>query len=163
MAGRSWRATSSTRSSAIRLGWPGKRFLTDNIIGAAAFERGDAQEISGISTDDTSGQVSIKLVRPWGAFENVLALPASGLVPTGTPMRDLSANPPPGVGAYRIIDVTPGRSWTMLRNDRFEALDLPDIPAGSLERIHVKVVHSRARPPTRCWQAGRTASIPAPR
>ncbi|HEY6671852.1 MAG TPA: ABC transporter substrate-binding protein [Solirubrobacterales bacterium] len=131
-----------TIERAIRLGWPGKRFLTDNIIGAAAFERGEAKDISGISTDDTSGQVSIKLVRPWGAFEHVLALPASGLVPTGTPMRDLSANPPPGVGAYRIIDVTPGRSWTMLRNDRFEALDLPDIPAGSLERIHVKVVHS---------------------
>jgi peptide/nickel transport system substrate-binding protein len=131
-----------TIERAIRLGWPGTRFLTGNIVGAEAFERRQATDISGISTDDASGQISVTLIRPWAAFENVLALPATGLVPSGTQMRDLSANPPPGVGAYRITDVVPGRSWTMVRNQRFEALDLPDIPAGSLERINVKVVHS---------------------
>ena len=133
-----------TIERAIRLGWPGKRFLTDNVVGAAAFERGEAEDVAGITTDDASGQISIKLIRPWGAFENVLALPATGLVPSGTAMQDLSAKPPPGVGAYRITDVVPGRRWTMVRNDRFDALELPDIPSGSLERIAVKVVHSRA-------------------
>ncbi len=131
-----------TIERAIRLGWPGKRFLTDNIVGAEEFERGESQDIAGISTDDASGQISIKLVRPWGAFENVLALPATGLVPSGTPMRDLSAEPPPGVGAYRITDVVPGRRWTMVRNARFEPLEIPDVPSGSLERISVKIVHS---------------------
>jgi peptide/nickel transport system substrate-binding protein len=131
-----------TIERAIRLGWPGRHFLTDNILGADAFERGQSQVITGISTDDASGQINIRLVRPWGAFENVLALPATGLVPTGTPMRDLSAKPPPGVGAYRITDVVPGRRWTMLRNDSFDALELPDIPSGSLERIAVKVIHN---------------------
>ena len=131
-----------TIERAIRLGWPGKRFLTANIVGAEAFDRGQAHEIAGISTDDASGQIAISLVRPWGAFENVLALPATGLVPSGTPMRDLSATPPPGVGAYRITEVVPGRSWTMVRNHRFDHLEIPDIPSGSLERISVKVVHS---------------------
>jgi peptide/nickel transport system substrate-binding protein len=131
-----------TIERAIRLGWPGQRFLTDNLVGAEAFASGDTQDISGISAEDASGQITIKLVRPWGAFENVLALPATGLVPTGTPMRDLSASPPPGVGAYRIADVVPGRRWTMVRNDGFAALDIPDVPSGSLERIGVKVVHS---------------------
>jgi peptide/nickel transport system substrate-binding protein len=131
-----------TIQRAIRLGWPGKQFLTDNIVGAASFDRGETEDIAGIIADDASGAIEIALERPWGAFENVLALPATGLVPSGTPMRDLSARPPPGVGAYRITDVVPGRSWTMVRNDRFEALDLPDIPVGSLERIAVKVVHS---------------------
>jgi peptide/nickel transport system substrate-binding protein len=130
-----------TIERAIRLGWPGKRFLTNNIVGAAAFEQGQAPDISGIAADDASGQITIKLVRPWGAFENVLALPATGLVPTGTPMRDLSATPPPGVGAYRITDVVPGRRWTMVKNERFASLDIPDIPAGNLERVTVKVVH----------------------
>ncbi len=130
-----------TIERAIRLGWPGRHFLTDNILGAEDFEQGQSTDISGISTDDASGQISIKLVRPWGAFENVLALPATGLVPSGTPLRDLSANPPPGVGAYRITNVVLGRSWTMLRNDSFDALELPDIPSGSLERIAVKVIH----------------------
>ena len=91
-----------TIERAIRLGWPGKRFLTDNIVGAEAFERGEAKDIAGIATDDASGQISIKLIRPWGAFENVLALPATGLVPTGTPMQDLSAEAP--AGRRRIPD-----------------------------------------------------------
>jgi peptide/nickel transport system substrate-binding protein len=133
-----------TIERAIRLGWPGRRFLTDNIVGAEAFERGEAKGIAGIETDDASGQIAIKLIRPWGAFENVLALPGTGLVPSGTPMSDLTAKPPPGVGAYRITDVVPGRRWTMVRNDRFDALEIPDIPSGSLERIAVKVVHSPA-------------------
>jgi peptide/nickel transport system substrate-binding protein len=131
-----------TIERAIRLGWPGKRFLTANIAGAEAFDRGQAAGISGITTDDATGQITISLVRPWGPFENVLALPATGLVPSGTPMRDLSADPPPGVGAYRITNVRPGRRWTMVRSDRFDALELPDIPSGSLERIEVKIVHS---------------------
>jgi peptide/nickel transport system substrate-binding protein len=131
-----------TIERAIRLGWPGKRFLTANIVGAEDFDSGRADGISGISADDATGQITINLVRPWGAFENVLALPATGLVPSGTPMRDLSADPPPGVGAYRITNVRPGRRWTMVRSDRFDALELPDIPPGSLERIEVKIVHS---------------------
>ena len=131
-----------TIERAIRLGWPGKRFLTANIVGAEAFDRGQATDISGIASDDATGEITISLVRPWGAFENVLGLPATGLVPTGTPFHDLSANPPPGVGAYRITDVKPGRSWTMVRNGRFEAFEIPDVPSGSLERIAVKIVHS---------------------
>jgi peptide/nickel transport system substrate-binding protein len=133
-----------TIERAIRLGWPGRHFLTENVLGARAFESGQAPDISGITTDDATGQIAIKLIRPWGAFENILALPATGLVPTGTPMRDLTADPPPGVGAYRITDVRPGRRWTMVRNDRFDPLEIPDIPSGSLERISVKVVHSPA-------------------
>ncbi len=131
-----------TIERAIRLGWPGKHFLTGNIVGAEAFDRGQANEISGIETDDATGGITISLRRPWGAFENVLGLPATGLVPRGTPFRDLSATPPPGVGAYRITEVKPGRSWTMVRNDRFEALEIPDVPSGSLESIAVKIVHS---------------------
>jgi peptide/nickel transport system substrate-binding protein len=131
-----------TIERAIRLGWPGRHFLTENIVGAGDFERGEAEDIAGIETDDASGEVSIRLIRPWGAFENVLALPATGLVPSGTPMRDLTAMPPPGVGAYRITDVVPGRSWTMVRNDGFQALEIPDVPSGRLERIAVKIVHS---------------------
>jgi peptide/nickel transport system substrate-binding protein len=152
-----------TVERAIRLGWPGKRFLTDNIIGAEAFDRHEAKDISGIETDDATGRVIIKLIRPWGAFENVLALPATGLVPSGTAMEDLTTKPPPGVGAYRITDVVPGRRWTMVRNDRFDPLELPDIPSGSLERIAVKIVHSPARRRIRSSRAGRTATTPARR
>ena len=125
---------------ALRLGWPGERFITENVAGAAKYDSGAARQISGISADDAGEKLSIKLIRPNGAFANVLALPATAPVPSGTPMKDLGAQPPPGVGAYRIVDVTPGRRWTMVRNPHFEQLDIPDIPVGSLDRITVKVV-----------------------
>jgi peptide/nickel transport system substrate-binding protein len=73
----------------------------------------------------------------------VLALPATGLVPSGTPIKDLSRDPPPGVGAYRITDVVPNRAWTMVKNPRFEQLDIPDVPAGSLDRIKVRIAPNR--------------------
>lgn len=128
-----------TVERAVRLNWGGKRFITDNVVGAEAYYRGQAKHISGIVTDDSTGKIGIKLVHPYSAFSNVLALPAMGLVPSGTPVRDLSSNPPPGVGAYRITDVVPGRRWTMVKNPRFERLAIPDVPVGSLDRITVKV------------------------
>jgi peptide/nickel transport system substrate-binding protein len=128
-----------TVERALRLGWPGRKFLTDNVVGAEAYATGQARQISGITSDDAHEKLSIKLRRANGAFENVLALPALGLVPAGTPMKDLSSRPPPGVGAYRIVNVAPGRHWTMARNTRFGSLEIPNIPEGSLDRIYVKV------------------------
>ncbi len=124
---------------ALRLNWPGKDFITDNVVGAKAYEENRAHQISGISADDARSKLSIKLVRPNGSFANVLALPATAPVPSGTPMKDLTANPPPGVGAYRFTAVTPGRRWTMVKNPQFAAADIPDIPPGNLDRITVKV------------------------
>jgi peptide/nickel transport system substrate-binding protein len=132
-----------TIERAIRLGWGGKRFLTDHVVGAREYDSGGAKEISGIETDDATGRIEIALRHPFGAFGNVLALPATGLVPGGTPMKDLSRSPPPGVGAYRITDVIPNRAWTMVKNPGFEQLDIPDVPAGSLDRIKVRITPNR--------------------
>ncbi len=132
-----------TIERAIRLGWGGRRFLTDHVLGAREYEKGLAQEISGITTDDATGRIEVVLRHPYGPFENVLALPATGLVPTGTPMKDLSRTPPPGVGAYRIAAVARNRSWTMVKNPFFDHLDIPDIPAGDLERIKVRINPNR--------------------
>jgi peptide/nickel transport system substrate-binding protein len=128
---------------AIRLGWGGRGFITDHVVGAREYEDRTAKEISGIEADDTTGRIEILLRHPFGAFGNVLALPATGLVPSGTPMKDLSRDPPPGVGAYRITEVVPNRSWTMVKNPAFERLDIPEVPAGSLERIKVRINPNR--------------------
>jgi peptide/nickel transport system substrate-binding protein len=132
-----------TIERALRLGWGGRRFLTDNVVGARQYETGAAEDISGITTDDASGRIEIALRHPYSAFGNVLALPATGLVPSGTPMRDLSRTPPPGVGAYRITDVVRNRSWTMVKNPGFERLEIPDVPDGSLDRIKVRINPNR--------------------
>ncbi|HKH22742.1 MAG TPA: ABC transporter substrate-binding protein [Solirubrobacterales bacterium] len=133
-----------TIERAIRLGWGGKRFITQHVAGAREFDRGEATDIAGIQADDASGRIEILLRHPYGPFANVLALPATGLVPSGTPMKDLSLHPPPGVGAYRITEVVPNRAWTMVNNPGFERLDIPDVPIGSLDRIKVRINPNRA-------------------
>ena len=128
-----------TIERAIRLGWGGKRFLTEHIVGAREYDDGLTEGIAGITADDATGTIRIQLRGAYGAFSNVLGLPATGLVPAGTPMRDLSADPPPGVGAYVITDVARNKGWSMVRNPGFERLDLPNIPSGTLDRIRVRI------------------------
>jgi peptide/nickel transport system substrate-binding protein len=125
---------------AIRLNWGGKSFYTNYVEGAADFDAGRADTISGIQADEASGRITIRLTAPYGAFANVLAFPSSGLVPSGTPMRNLSTDPPPGVGPYMIEDVETNRGWTMRRNPRFADFDIPDIPVGYLDQIRVSIV-----------------------
>jgi len=124
----------------LKLNWGGKSFVTSYVKGATAFDQGKAKSISGIKTDDASGKITITLEKPYGAFANVLAFPALALVPSGTPMKNLSNDPPPGVGPYMITDVTPNRGWTLKKNPSFAGLKIPDIPTGHLDQINAKVV-----------------------
>jgi peptide/nickel transport system substrate-binding protein len=121
---------------AMKISWGGKSFFTDYIVGASDYDSGKAPSISGITTNDATGQITIQLIKAYGAFDNILAFPAAGLVPTGTPMNDLGNSPPPGVGSYTITNVVPNQSFTMQRNSRFA---VPGIPQGHLQTINVHV------------------------
>jgi peptide/nickel transport system substrate-binding protein len=129
-----------TIQRAIKVNWGGKSFYTSYIDGAAAYDRGSASSISGIQTDDASGAITIRLTEPYGAFANVLAFPSSGLVPSGTPMRNLSNDPPPGVGPYMYTQASVNRGFTLQRNPRFARFHIPDIPTGHLDTIRVTIV-----------------------
>ena len=128
-----------TIKRAMKINWGGKSFFTGNIAGALAYDKGKAKTISGIDTDDATGKITIKLIQPYGAFPNVLAFPAAGLVPSGTKMANLSNNPPPGVGPYKIEKVVPNRSFSVTRNPDWTDDTIPGIPAGKAD-IKVKVV-----------------------
>jgi peptide/nickel transport system substrate-binding protein len=128
-----------TIERAIKLGWGNKELLTENIVGGEAFDKGKASSISGIETDDASGKVTIKLVAPYGSFLNVLAFPATGLVPSGTSMKSLPNNPPPGVGPYEIASVVPNKSFSLVRNPHFSSSTIPGVPTGHVE-VNVKIV-----------------------
>ena len=123
---------------AMKINWGGKSFYTGNIEGADAFDKGKSKTISGITADDSTGVITIKLTQPYGAFLNVLAFPSSGLVPTGTKMSNLSNNPPPGVGPYMIKDVVPNRSFSVVRNPDWTDTTIPGIPAGHVD-VNVKI------------------------
>jgi peptide/nickel transport system substrate-binding protein len=129
----------STIERAIKLNWGGKSFFTNYITGASAFDTGKSSTIAGIHADDATGRITIQLTTPYGAFANVLAFPSAGLVPSGTPNKNLSSTPPPGVGAYMIKDVSPNRTFTLVKNPHFASLGIPGIPKGHLDTIKVNI------------------------
>lgn len=124
---------------AIKLGWSNKQFLTGYIEGAEAFDAGKAHKITGISSDEATRRIVVKLTAPFGPFLNVLAFPAAGLVPSGTAMKPLPNDPPPGVGPYELAHVVPNRSFSVLANPQWSKQAISGIPGGHVN-IAVKIV-----------------------
>jgi peptide/nickel transport system substrate-binding protein len=125
---------------AIKLPWGGAgQFLNSQIVGAMAYSKGQANTISGITTNDSTGQITIHLSAPYGAFENVLAVPSLGIVPSGTPMKNLSSSPPPGDGPYMYKSVVPNVSFTLVKNSKFASQGISTVPSGFANQINVKI------------------------
>jgi len=129
----------STVERTIKSNWGGKSFLTSYVKGAADFDSGKAKHISGIETNDATGEIKITLDKQYGAFANVLAFPALGILPKGLPNKELGTKLPPGVGAYMITDITPNRTYTLTKNPKFAAMKIPDVPVGHLDKITFNV------------------------
>jgi peptide/nickel transport system substrate-binding protein len=124
---------------AIKIPWGGSgQFLTNQIVGGTAFSKGAAKTISGITANDATGQITIHLVAPYGAFDNILAFPALGIVPSGTPFQNMPNNPPPGVGPYVIKNIQPGVSYQAVRNPLWPKMNVPGIPAGKVD-VNAKI------------------------
>jgi peptide/nickel transport system substrate-binding protein len=124
---------------ALKIPWGGSSFITDNVVGSEAFASGSAKSISGITADDATGQITIKLKAPYGAFDNVLAFPSFAPVPKGTPFKNEPTNPPPGVGPYKITNIVPNVSYQVVRNPYWAKEAIPGIPSGSLNTINAKI------------------------
>lgn len=124
---------------AIKLRWGGEgQFIEGNIVGAKQFAKGASTTISGITADDKTGRITIHLLAPNGAFGHVLAFPALGLMPTGSPLRNQPINPPPGAGPYVISNVVPHVSFSLVKNLYWAALNIPGIPVAGAN-INVKI------------------------
>lgn len=122
----------------------GGTYLFEGIEGATEYiEAGKADgDISGIETDDDTGEVTVRLREPDGSFVNVLAMVFAAPVPSTTPFENQTKNPPPGVGPYAIAESVPNRHFTM---EKVEGFDIEGIPQGKLDEITVKIVPSRSR------------------
>jgi peptide/nickel transport system substrate-binding protein len=99
-------------------------------------------DISGIETNDETGEVTINLTGPDGTILNVLAMNFAGIVPSDTPFEILSADPPPGVGPYMFTKSVPNREFVMEKNPHF---NIPGIPKGNIDTITTKIVKSAER------------------
>jgi peptide/nickel transport system substrate-binding protein len=119
------------------------------IAGATEYiENGNAEaDIPGIVTNDQTGDITIKLTEPNGSFLYSLTLLFSGLVPGDTPFRNMTTDPPPGVGPFKITKSEPNREFVLEKNENFEALGIPDIPAAKVDKITTVIM------PNACQQA----------
>jgi peptide/nickel transport system substrate-binding protein len=97
--------------------------------------------VSGIEANDRTGVVSIELARPDPSFPHALAAVQAGVVPAGTPMRDSSSTPPPGVGPYRIAAGRSPRRLDLVREPEFR---LPGVPAGLIDLFQIRAGGSPA-------------------
>ncbi|AHC23822.1 MULTISPECIES: ABC transporter substrate-binding protein [Mycobacteriaceae] len=93
------------------------------IVGAPQYADGTADTISGIVTDDATGDITITLDAANGTFENVLGLPFAAPVPPSTPLSDDATNsPPPSSGPFMITKVEAPQTLTMERNPNFSTV-----------------------------------------
>jgi peptide/nickel transport system substrate-binding protein len=125
---------------AIKIPWGGSgQFITPVIVGGTAYSTGKAKTISGITTNDSTGQITIHLTAPYGAFDNVLAEPALGLIPKGIPFQNQPNNPPPGVGPYMVKNIVANASFSVVKNPNWAKMNIPGIPAGHVDQINMKI------------------------
>jgi len=95
----------------------------DVIVGAKDYADGKANTISGIKTDDNTGDITIELTETNGTFENILGLMFAAPVPPTTPLdKDATNNPPPSSGPFMITKVEAPRTLTMERNPNFKTV-----------------------------------------
>jgi peptide/nickel transport system substrate-binding protein len=133
------KASDFTRAAerAMKIPWGGSgQFITPIIVGGTAYSTGKAKSVSGIQADDKTGKITIHLVKPYGPFDNVLAFPAMGLVPTSAPLKEEPANPPPGVGPYKVTNIVPNQSYSVVKNSNWTSI--PGIPSGHVN-VNVKI------------------------
>ena len=127
----------------IKLNSGGSTFYTGSIAGAEKFAETRKGRISGIKTNDQSGEIVIDLVRPRGTFTNELGLMFVAPLPQDTPIEDLTANPPPGTGPYYFTKVQPGKSWEYARNPYWAKANskaMPELPSGTIDGAKITLI-----------------------
>lgn len=128
----------------FKIASPGAYYY-EGIVGAEQFAKTRSGGISGIKTNDKTGEIVIELTHPRGTFSNELTLPFAAPLPAGTPAKDQTASPPPATGPYEIVGVQPGKGWSYRRNPAWTKSNgkaLSDLPAGYMDEIDVTVVRN---------------------
>jgi peptide/nickel transport system substrate-binding protein len=111
------------------------------IVGAQDYADGKADKISGITTDDSTGDITIQLTGPNGTFENLLGLMFAAPVPPTTKLDgDVTNNPPPASGPFVISKVDAPRSLIMEKNPQFKTVKdagATDVADAGVDKITV--------------------------
>jgi peptide/nickel transport system substrate-binding protein len=128
----------------FKMNSPGIGFY-EHIVGAEKFAKTKSGRIPGIKTDDRTGKIVIDLTNPRGTFTNELGMLFAAVLPSGTPAKNLTADPPPATGPYMITKSEPGRGWSYARNPYWAKANGPqisEVPAGHVDKIDIRVIRN---------------------
>jgi peptide/nickel transport system substrate-binding protein len=118
---------------------PGVGFF-GNIVGTDTIAKTKKGHISGITADDATGKITIKLKSPQGDFEYILATEFGALVPANSPAKDSSVNPLPSTGPYMIQSYKPNKQAIIVRNPNFDASMFGgNVPAGNPDKMTIDI------------------------
>ncbi len=118
---------------------PGVGFFA-NIVGTDTIAKTKTGHISGITADDATGKITIKLKSPQGDFEYILATEFAALVPASSPAKDTSTNPVPSTGPYMISSYKPNKQVLIVRNPNFDASMFGgNVPSGNPDKMTIDI------------------------
>ena len=120
----------------IKIPWQAASFVSAYIVGGTAYAGGKAKTISGITTNDATGQIVVNLVAPFAPIEDIFALAGTAPVPPTTPMKNLANTGTIGDGPYMWGPITPNQSYTLVQNPNF---DVPGLARGHAAKIVFQV------------------------
>ncbi len=120
----------------LKIPWQAASFISAYITGANAYATGKAKNISGVTTDDSTGTITVHLVAAFAPMIDIFALAGTAPVPQNTPMKNLASTGTIGDGPYKWGAITPNQSYTVVKNPNF---DVPNIPKGYADTIVYKV------------------------
>ena len=120
----------------IKIPWQAASFVSAYIQGGTEYANGKAKTISGITTDDATGKITVNLVAPFAPIVDIFALAGTAPVPQSTPMKNLASTGTIGDGQYKWGAITAGQSYTLVKNTKF---DVPGLPRGHADTIVFKV------------------------
>jgi len=120
----------------LKIPWQAASFISAYVAGGTDYANGKASSISGITTDDATGTITVKLVAPFAPIVDIFALAGTAPVPPTTPMTNQANTGTIGDGPYKWGPITPGQSYTLVKNSKF---DVPGLPSGHADTIDYKV------------------------
>ena len=102
-------------------------------------------DISGIETDDQTGEVTITLTEPYAAFSYVLAMWFAAPVPGDTPFEDMTKDPAPGIGPFEITESVPNRQFVLEKVDGWADYGIDGVPEANLDKITTEIIKDQAQ------------------
>ena len=93
--------------------------------------------LDGVSGNEATSTVTIRLARADAEFPQKIALPFASILPASTPAHDLGTQPPVATGPYMFAAYNPVRGATLVRNPYFHEWSAAAQPDGHVDRIEI--------------------------